>query len=536
MSRREVARTAAAPGLSGPFWAVMAALVLGVELVAALTGGDASWDFRNYHLYNPFALLEKPFGVDIAPAHMQTWFPPTMDLIYYGFFRSISWTPLLNAVIALPQAVAVGLAFVLTCRVLQPRTGLEVATLGVFSAIGATGAAGGMTIATASSEMLPAALIMFALLLLVPSEPVRSQADPRPTPSQTRLFWAGTLFGCACGLKLTMSYATIAMALALIVMPRRRLFEILTRPALFGVGVVLGTGALSAYWWVYEWQHFGNPLFPAFNDIFRSPHAAFERYVDQAFMPHSLGEVLSVPWVWTLRLSRAASESRLRDPRFALALIAALVWLSASGLRRPRWRPWPATLLTVWFVLGFVLWRLEFSVYRYLSVLELLAGTMLALVALPLARRLAQPKLLAAGAVGLLAACLVLTVNPQVNRSRSGTPPLAVDLGPLSPDSMVLLLDNEPMSYLAVFADPRIRFIGTNDFFMTLDSSNPMQRDVEKAIDGHRGPLWGLDSPAEQGDRSEQTLRRYDLVRGPCRAVVSNVSPLPIRLCQLQRA
>ena len=72
-----------------PFWIVAALLALGVEVVAVSLGGDATWDLRNYHLYAPFALLHKPFGTDIAPAHMQGFFSPTLDLIYYGLATSI---------------------------------------------------------------------------------------------------------------------------------------------------------------------------------------------------------------------------------------------------------------------------------------------------------------------------------------------------------------------------------------------------------------------------------------------------------------
>ena len=535
MSNRKLVGSGATTGSTVAYWAIVGLLAVAVEIAAALTLGDASWDFRNYHLYNAFALLNKPFGVDIAPAHMQTFFSPTMDLVYYALARSVSSVPLLNAIYSLPHALAVVLAFALTCRLLQPRTLVEFALAGVCAAIGATGAAGGATIATTGSEMAPACFVLLALLVLIPQ-------DLRSLPSLSRLFWAGLLIGCACGLKLTMSYLTVGLTLCLLLIPRRAVIDVVTRPAVFGVGVVLGALALTGYWWVHQWTHYGNPFFPLLNNVFRSPLAIPDSFVDRTFLPHSLGEAFAAPWMWTLRLSRAASESRLRDPRFAFALVAALACLLQAGLRRPRWRPWPVVFLACWFILGFVLWRVEFSIYRYLATLELLSGAMLAVAALPIARRLqlggwqlgGWPLL--TGSVAVLAAFLVITVYPQVNRSPPGTAPFAVDLGPVSPDSMVLLLDNEPMAYLAAFAPATTRFVATNDYFMTLDSSNPMQAWVAAAIEDHRGPLWGLDSPPEQGDRSAQTLERYGLVRRECRPVRSNISPLAIRICRLERS
>ncbi len=34
-----------------------------------LLGKDTSWDFRNYHWYGPYALLNHRMGIDVAVAH-----------------------------------------------------------------------------------------------------------------------------------------------------------------------------------------------------------------------------------------------------------------------------------------------------------------------------------------------------------------------------------------------------------------------------------------------------------------------------------
>ncbi|MDT7952989.1 MAG: hypothetical protein RQ966_15905 [Acetobacteraceae bacterium] len=530
LPRSWVPETASQAALDRWFWVIAVLLALGMETVAACAGGDATWDLRNYHLYNPFALLHKPVGTDIAPAHMQTFLPPTLDLLYYSLARSIPSTLLLNAVLAVPQAFAACLAWLLSWRLVRPQNGVEAAALGLMTALAATGVAALSTIATSSSEILPGALVLAAWAILIQPELDR-------LPSAGRLFVAGLLVGAACGLKLTLSFASVAFLCVLLLIPRRRALDLVSRPVLFGCGLAAGALALTGYWWAHEWTLYGNPFFPMMNQIFRSPKAVPESFVDPTFLPRTWLQALQAPWVWALRLSWATSESRLRDPRFSLAMIAAAFCLVRLGWSAPRWRPWPWLVLPAWFVLGFVLWRFEFSIIRYLSVLELLVGAMLAMAAFPLARRFRQPGLLLAGSAALLGCCAYLTVYPQVNRTAPGnTAPFAVDLGRLPPNSMVLLLDNEPLGYFAAFADPRIRFIGTNDFFMSLDSSNPMQPDVERAIASHTGPLFGLDSPATQGARADATLARYGLSRSACRPVVSNLSPEPIRLCELKRA
>jgi hypothetical protein len=45
-----------------------------------LQGQDAGWGLRNHHLYNPIAWVDGRFERDIAPAQLQTWLNPLLDL------------------------------------------------------------------------------------------------------------------------------------------------------------------------------------------------------------------------------------------------------------------------------------------------------------------------------------------------------------------------------------------------------------------------------------------------------------------------
>lgn len=53
-------------------------------LVSMQLGQDANWDLRNYHWYNPYAFLNGKIGVDLNPGQFQSYFNPTIDLLYYG--------------------------------------------------------------------------------------------------------------------------------------------------------------------------------------------------------------------------------------------------------------------------------------------------------------------------------------------------------------------------------------------------------------------------------------------------------------------
>src|SRR5258706_9765197 len=46
-------------------------------------GQDAGWDLRNYHWYNPYALLTGRLGTDLGVAHVATFYNPILDLPVY---------------------------------------------------------------------------------------------------------------------------------------------------------------------------------------------------------------------------------------------------------------------------------------------------------------------------------------------------------------------------------------------------------------------------------------------------------------------
>lgn len=456
-----------------------------------------------------------------------------MEFFFYALVRLLPATPALNALLAIPHSVALILAFILTCRLLQARSVTTQLIAGLAVLISATGAAGAPFLATGMDEMLPGSLFLLALLVLIPS-------DLETLPSPRRVVLAGLLAGAALGLKLTFSYAAVGLGLALLAIPRRRPADLLLRPALLALGGGAGAALVSGYWWLHLWQEYGNPLFPYMNHLFRAPLAPPISFVDQTFLPRSLAQAFEAPWAWALRLYWGVGESRMRDPRFSLAVIAALLllvqpWIAARFGVEAR-RRWPVTFLVVWFLLCFVLWRVEFSIFRYLSLLELLTVPLIALAILPFARRFGTDLPALAGLALLAPLCAVVTVYPNVARSPPGTRPFQVDMGPVASDAMVLLLDTSPLAYLAVSQDPRVRFVATNDWFMAPDSSHPMQKLVASAIAGHTGELWGVETPAEWAGQADQTLAAYGLVREQCHQLVSNVSPNPVRMCRLRKA
>ena len=518
------------PAGAGTVLAVPAILACFILAMSVGLGADASWDFRNYHLYDAFAALRKPDGLDLAPAQRQSFNPPMIDLPAFWLRERLGgWPRLLDAVLALPSAVAAILAWGIGRRVAPDPTRSGEAALLLALLFGATGAAGLPTTGTGMSEMPAACFTLGALLILVRSVPVA----PTPWPAVA----AGLLLGTAVGFKPTQAIFGLAAAGALFLCGGGPLQRRALASVLLGLGASAGALLIAGPWWWHLIRLFGSPTFPYLNNLFRSPLYPPIPLTDGRFLPHGLLPSLWQPFSWAVRPSRAASELPVRDPRLALGVIAALCCLIPN--RRPEDAltgggiPAPQRFLLAFCGFGLLLWQRAFSILRYLAPIELLSG-LVVLIALRRLRHL-HPALPAAGLAALLFLCVGTTAYPDWGRVHPADAAPVVAPPPLPPDAMVLLLTDDPMSFVAAFVDPRVRFVGVNNNLLRPGPDSVFAAAVRRAVRTHAGPLWGLEVPGTP-DPAATVLAALGLHRqGACVPVRTNLEADGLRLCRLSR-
>lgn len=494
-------------------------------VLAGMTGSDADWDLRNYHEYNAHALISGRFWSDIAPAQLQTFYSPAMDIAFGAIRGALNGTPVLrNAVLSLPHGVAVAFAFLLTLRVL-PGAMAGRAWLALAATLcSAAGAAGYPTLATAMSDALPGACVLGGLLLLT----------GETAPAGRSVVLAGILFGIAGGLKLTMMPYCAAGAVALFVglrQPTSRRLGCVTRFLLGG----LAAGALvGGPWWLVLYHHFGNPLLPYMNQVLHSPFVDALPYTETRFFPRGIAMALAYPFYWAAQPVALTSEPALRDPRFAVAYVA----LAAIAVRALRRRPdctdggRIATMLAVFFGVSFVLWEVQFSVIRYLTTLELLIGAVALAALRPL---LVRPGIRVPVGLVFVAACVAVqavTIYPDWGRMAAPLP-MRAELPAVEPDAVVVLLDGGPMAYLADLLPSSVRMVGANNNLVWPGGNFLLAQQATAVIGSQSGPLYGLEDDGERPGVADQTLAYYRLRRGSCAPVESNLDNNAIRWCRL---
>lgn len=487
--------------------AILAPLFFGG--VSMLLGADANFDLRNYHLYNAYAFLGRRRHLDLAPAGMQSYFNPLLDLFYYGMSTHFP-ARLTGFVMGCVQGVNAVLLLGITRRALPGMPASDrsylpfyLAVAGCLTANFITGLGNTMGDVTTALFPLGALLIVLSRWDVLLREPGRS--------GWTALL-AGLVCGLGVGLKLTNAVYAIGLCAGFLCLP-------LAWPArlrlgfLFGIGALLGFALTGGFWFVAMWHDYGNPLYPQFSAIFPSPLTRPLNVGDTRWLPKSLLQMLLWPFLFTLD-SRHVSELRVLQVIWALLYTLFLLWGGQFLYRKLRGGAAPqlearhAYLLT-YIAVAFVLWMKLFGVYRYLVAIELVAplAVFLLLVHMlgyPRGRRVAIWALGGAACIVLVGATRSWGHEPWADPLlRADTPALAAPA-----ETTVFTVgedDGGPYAWLTMFFPASVAFAGVHTSF---PASRAYTEHVHQMVQRRGGPVYAIiaayaNPPADDAKRAD---------------------------------
>jgi hypothetical protein len=489
-------------------------------------GQDAGWDLRNYHWYNPYALLTGRYALDGAPAGLQTWFAPYIDLVWFGLAQALP-APVVGFIIGATQSAAFILLFVIGAILLPIESALERHAVALLAAVVGVCGAGTVTVIGMTANDITVSLGVLGSLWLVCRAWRRLVRGPR-RQALTHVAIAGLPIGLAVAGKLTMVPFAIGLTAAFLVAPcpvARRLGLI----AGFAAGIAVPTAILTVPWLVHVWLETGNPIFPYLNGVFRSPLVAPHSWWQFHGQPADIAEALLFP-LRCIGIGPGLMELPFRDARIlaAYALVPPLLVATACLRRRPAPEPKGDLYLFMAMAVGYVGWVVLFSYYRYAMPLEMLSPLMIALAIarLPVGRwptRVATPLVM----IALLATSQAADYGHVPWRNRFvevSVPPLA------RPEaSMVLLLD-QPMAYVVPSFPAAVRFLQLHPNFSSSDDPKlPWHRLMQEQIDAHRGDLFAIRETRADPAASRAQLASYGLasVEANCRLMATNLAKWP---------
>jgi len=506
----------------------LAACVAAAGLASVRLGLDVNWDLRNYHYYDAYAFLTGRLGWDVAPAQIQTFHNPLLDLVFYALVQQIASPRVIAFAMAVPAGIAAFLLLRLLVRLFPSGLPDRALWIAAAFAIGVTGASSQAMLGCTMNEWPPAMLLMVALLFLC-----HARQDGGPTNARERSGWipafAGMTAGMAVGLKLTYGvFAFGLLAATLLDAPWR---EALRRTALLGAGMALGFALTYGFWGVTLWREFANPFFPYFNNVFASPWWEPVAWFDRNWGPRNALQWVLFPFYFA-RESKLVGEVSFRDYRLAALLALALMLLVAKGTSRaarlaPPWR-FPA----VFTLASYVAWIFLFGIYRYLVPLELLSGPLIVAACLALvggrnARR---------AAIVVVAVLLVGTTRPASwGRIPFHGAYFDVAAPDLAPNALVIVGPYDPLAYAIPYFRPDARFVSPQNNLLHWSQRNLLVKRIDALVAGHEGPLYALDLRGY--DRLGDVLDHYRLSRdlSKCLPVRSNLDFGLLQVCPLER-
>jgi len=509
-SNRLTAREYAFLGLALLFWAAFVILL----------GKDTSWDFRNYHWYAPYALLNHRMGLDVVVAHQASYYNPYLDLPFYWLATHTSAWVALGVMGAVQGANVIPLYLMARSAL---RVNVEPADIKIMAgALALLGVVGALTLTefgTTYYDNVMSVLVLSSLAILVLNRDRLAHGPLGKTAAISAI--AGLISGIAMGLKLPEMPFCVGFAAALVALGGSWKHQ-LTRLAAGGIAGVIGVLIFSAPWMLYIYHLTGNPLFPYFNDYWKSPLALEAPYRDLRFVPafRPWWQQLFFPVLFTLDW-HVADDLGFQDIRVMLAYLlviaAAIVWLfkreSRDGLIEKR----SAAILFAFFAASYFAWLKFFAIYRYIILYEMLAPLLIiaAVGLLPLTRR---SRYLILG--GLCAACLLVARSDFLERAPVEDPYVQAALPPIPhPDkTMVVMTGDAPMGFIATTLPPQIPVLRIDGWMVQPRDGSGLTKSMRHRVTQHLAAGGDLYLIADAGDmsRARDALADYHLaIRWP---------------------
>jgi hypothetical protein len=325
---------------------------------------------------------------------------------------------------------------------------------------------------------------------------------------------AGFMVGSTVGLKLPEFPFAIGFAAALLAIGGSWKHQAV-RLAAGGAAGLVGVALFMGFWAYHLEQTTGNPLFPYFNEYFKSPLALPAPYRDMRFLPTHFWIAASFPILWSLNWS-IADDIPFGDIRVMLAyvtgIVALLFWLGGRRSKDPIAVPDAARIVFAFAAVSYLVWLKMFAIYRYIVGLEMLAPLLVALAIgfLPLARRV-QYIVLAV----LFIAVAATTRVEYIERAPLSSPFVQADIPkiPRPGTSMVLLTGNGPLGFLAPSFDKRIPLLRIDGWMVRPQDGTELTRMMKGRVFEYvakKRDLYVLSDAYDMG-RARAALSEYHL-------------------------
>ncbi len=519
---------------------LLACLLVG-SVVSVLRGQDNWWDIINYHIYNPWAILNGRWSKDLFVAGIQGYFHPLLDIPYY--LLSMVWLPGHPRLVAALAGWPYGFLIFTTLLIVRHLVGYignigrierYAATL-LIVLLSVTGVSAWTQAGTTTNEVTVATIVLLAVYVFISS----AERDGGRKTSAARLLSMGALLGVAAGFKLTAAIYAPAMGLLLLAQgPDVR--AAIRSGFLYSLGWLLAFAPLYGPWAWHLIEYTGNPMFPMFNNVFHSSFSAAVGGMDPIGMPDNMAQWFFYPFFWLdLKNPTVYNNLPFRDARVLFFYIVGIAYFAGAlvfALRRKKpVVPDSIRLVAAFCAISYLIWLFTFSMLRYAIVIEVLAPVAASVLLLCLLSSLQsrfRPMLRLGLLLALVSCLMAITVYPDVPRIPFSKRTYVTST-PVLADHALVILANEPMGLLA----PMIQAVNTDAQFVGLPLcfarsqwcfegfyNYGLGSKLRQAIASHMGPIYVASYSNRVPILPQLALFRVQVDRGACQVMTTNAT------------
>lgn len=322
--------------------------------VSLLRRQDTNGDVWNYHLYNAYAWFNGRLGYDLGPAGAHSYLNPYLDSLFY--FAILHLNPFVVAFLFgfLQGLVAFPIMYIARFFIKEK---IHQFVLTAICCFGSTFFIGELGSSMHDNLIAVPILMSFCCVLKAIVE-----------KENKALIFSGLLIGAATGLKLTSAlYIPVFLVLISLFYGRR-----IVGAFSFLSSSFLTLMASSGVWYYKLYILFGNPLFPFFNNIFRSPYASLDKNATRDmmfFQFHGLEKVI-YPFYFADHIDRVVTASNDKavvcyTALFCFVLFALYFAIKIAKFGFKSLLGSRDNILFLFFFLSFYVWQYVFGVYRY---------------------------------------------------------------------------------------------------------------------------------------------------------------------------
>ncbi len=487
--------------------------ILTSGILSIYLGKDCNWDLKNYHIYNPYSFLKKRLLFDIAPAQLQTYFNPILDIPFYLMMVKIP-PKLFGFIVGAIQGINLILIYNISYLLLDKYEEKKRKILSILSAItGFLGVANLYEIGTSYHDNIVSIFILLAIYLTL--------------KKRKSSFLPGLILGLGIGLKLNMGIYAIPFLVS-ITFFEKDFNKKIKSFFITGSGILSGILITSGYWMYILLINFKNPLFPYFNEIFKSPYYDITNIPHSGFFPKNLLQKLFYP-LYFMKKQKLVNETPFRDLRLGICYILFIISVIKITIRG-EWKIRKEEIFFLtFFPLSYIIWQQMFSVYRYTIPLELLSSVFILIAIGKIIRD--NSKVFFSSV--FLFTLLIFTIYPMNSpRCKWDKKYLSVNLPEIikSKKRGIILTTWEPTSYVIPFFPENYRFICTKNNFLSPKSKSLLEKKVKEILKNTKAKeIYLITLESDLNKRYDSLRLFFESFLNPYNLTLSNEEPLKIK-------